>query len=64
MQELSRGSITPPEQCLTQKVAKAKDIGESFKTLEFGFRTDLAGMNYINPNMTTSEGSEGLSKTH
>jgi len=64
MQELSRGSVTPPEHCLTQKVGKAKDIDDTFQTLEFGFRTDLAGMNYINPNLTTSEASEGRSKTH
>lgn len=49
MQDISRGSVTPPEQCMTQKIA-AKDITERFQTLEFGFKTDQAGLNKANPN--------------
>lgn len=48
MQNISRGSVTPPEHCMTQKIA-GNDITERFQTLEFGFKTDQAGLNQANP---------------
>lgn len=30
-------------------------MSEKFQTMEFGFKTDQAGLNYINPNLMTEE---------